>query len=97
MPAAMMVGIEPLAAAPLRILTARLLWKSFYYDQQLAHCQSIMINLLNIRLFKHVFLLKAGRTTTKIYLRSIGEAEPEAMAVYTRACREPHLGESLTQ
>ncbi len=29
-----------------------------------------------------------NRTTTEIYLHSIGEAEREAMAVYERACQD---------
>jgi integrase len=38
-----------------------------------------------------------NRTTTEIYLHSVGEAEREAMAVYELACQEPLPGESLTQ
>jgi integrase len=38
-----------------------------------------------------------NRTTTEIYLHSIGEAEREAMAVFERACRDAPLEESLTQ
>jgi integrase len=38
-----------------------------------------------------------NRTTTEIYLHSIGEAEREAMAVYERACQDPPQEESHTQ
>jgi hypothetical protein len=38
-----------------------------------------------------------NRTTTEIYLHSIGEAEREAMAVFERACQDAPLEESLTQ
>ena len=38
-----------------------------------------------------------NRTTTEIYLHSIGEAEREAMAVYEPACQEPSQEESHTQ
>jgi integrase len=38
-----------------------------------------------------------NRTTTEIYLHSIGEAEREAMAVYERACQETPLEKSHTQ
>ena len=38
-----------------------------------------------------------NRTTTEIYLHSIGEAEREAMAAYERACQEPLPGEIHTQ
>jgi integrase len=38
-----------------------------------------------------------NRTTTEIYLHSIGEAEREAMAIYERACQAAPAMESLTQ
>ena len=38
-----------------------------------------------------------NRTTTEIYLHSIGEAEREAMEVFERACQDASPGESLTQ
>jgi integrase len=38
-----------------------------------------------------------NRTTTEIYLHSMGEAEREAVEVYERACQEPHLEKSHTQ
>lgn len=38
-----------------------------------------------------------NRSTTEIYLHSIGEAEREAMEVFERACRDAPLEESLTQ
>jgi integrase len=38
-----------------------------------------------------------NRTTTEIYLHSIGEAEREAMAVYERACQDAPQEESHTQ
>ncbi|WP_449244185.1 tyrosine-type recombinase/integrase [Desulfobacca acetoxidans] len=38
-----------------------------------------------------------NRTTTEIYLHSIGEAEREAMAVFERVSQDEGFGESLTQ
>jgi integrase len=38
-----------------------------------------------------------NRTTTEIYLHSIGEAEREAMAIYERACQDAPREESHTQ
>ena len=38
-----------------------------------------------------------NRTTTEIYLHSIGEAEREAMEVFERASQDPFPEESLTQ
>ena len=38
-----------------------------------------------------------NRTTTEIYLHSIGEAEREAMAVFERACQETPPEKSHTQ
>ena len=38
-----------------------------------------------------------NRTTTEIYLHSIGEAEREAMAIFERVSQETVLEESLTQ
>jgi len=38
-----------------------------------------------------------NRTTTEIYLHSIGETEREAMAIFARVSQEPVLEESLSQ